>query len=91
MRIAEPHHAEHGSENFFPRNRHAVCDTVEDGGLYIKPAFLHVGGLTTTQQFCAFLLPFEDVAEHRIELCLIHQRTHDRVRVKGIGRLVLRY
>src|SRR5258708_30938858 len=71
---AEDEHGQHGTEDFFPRDRHLGLHLVEYGGLDVVALPIGTHRIAAGNECRAFVLPLLDVGEHRLLLLLRDQR-----------------
>src|SRR5207248_5917919 len=76
-----------GPEDLLARDPHVVRDRVEDRRLHEVAARLGARALAAEAEVGALLLAGLDVAEHAVELRLVDDRTHLRLRIERIARL----
>ena len=89
--IGERQHGKHGAKYFLAGNRHVIAHAIENRGLHITATGFNQGPLTTRKQLRTFALTGLDVAQHIVELGLVHDGTHQGRLVQGIAGLILRH
>ena len=78
---------EHRAEDLLARDRHVVRDRVEDRRLDVVAARVLARAAAAEVEAGALALARLDVAEHAVELGVVDDRAHPRLRIERVARL----